>query len=149
MHQGHTHQSLCLYELAQLDAPIPNGTPLGDHAGILFCWLPVAELLRHMVYPVWLTEELSRLDEGPKHFVTMDAQEDPPVTLERLAGLSVFEEMQFFPSMATALFARNIIPAQAPYDMPPVTKELCLPAAKGYFLFRYPVYSIQARWRAI
>lgn len=41
-----------------------------DNGDVLFGWLPVDRIREVTIYPAFLKEQIHRLDEPPKHFIT-------------------------------------------------------------------------------
>ncbi len=58
----------------QNDSAIPDSgkfEPHKDNSNVVFGWLPVEELKNVTVYPDFIKSEIHKLNETPKHFVTM------------------------------------------------------------------------------
>ena len=55
------------------DAAFPEDfTPSRDNDQVIFGWLPLEHLPNYNLYPAFLKEEIFRLFETPKHFITRE-----------------------------------------------------------------------------
>lgn len=73
--KGKQNHNLTFYYRIALDDPavLPDPgrfVPHKDNSRVVIGWLPLEELPNVTIYPAFIKQEISRLDEGIKHFVT-------------------------------------------------------------------------------